>query len=445
MSVKTISIIIPVLNEHATLVANLPHLQRWRHDGHELVVVDGGSTDQSLRACEGQVDHVLTAPAGRAAQMNAGAAVASGDVLLFLHIDTLLPAILPRQLIDLLAGSHGRCWGRFDVRLSSTRPVFRLIETLMNLRSGFTGVATGDQAIFVTREAFWQVGGFAPIPLMEDIQLSKSLKKVAGRPVWVRHKVVSSSRRWEKHGVVHTVLLMWQLRLAYFLGADPVALHARYYRPAALALEPADVRVLFFAKSPVAGRVKTRFIPLLGEQGALDLHKRLIVLTWQRISRGLAFPVELWLSESGYEDWFSRVCHIDGGQIASGNHIQRGQDLGQRMAHALTDALTRARYVLVVGADCASLDAAYLQQAAQALSGGAQVVVGPADDGGYVLLGVSGHVPDGIFDGVQWGTDQVFAQTRSRLTAAALNWVQLPMRWDVDRPEDLPRLAALES
>lgn len=434
---KTISIIIPVLNECAALAANLPLLQGWRECGHELVVVDGGSTDQSLSVCAGLVDHVLSAPAGRASQMNAGAKVACGEVLLFLHIDTLLPTILARELPDLLAASGGRCWGRFDVRLSGSKPVFRLIETMMNLRSRATGIATGDQAIFVQRAAFEQIGGYAPIPLMEDVQLCKSLLETAGRPLCLRHRVESSSRRWEKHGVLNTIWLMWRLRLAYFFGADPAVLHARYYPPDRDARQTSEVRALFFARSPVAGRVKTRFIPTLGEEGALALHKQLIELTWQRITAGSDLAVELWLSEAGQEAWFKTVCKTDS------VHVQQGQDLGQRMAHALNDALTRGHTALVVGADCVSLDADYLREAAQALNAGADLVIGPAEDGGYVLLGVRHRVPDGIFDGIAWGTDQVFAQTELRLSEAGINWKQLSRRWDVDRPEDLRRLQTL--
>lgn len=434
---KTISIIIPVINESAALAANLPLLQPWREHGHELVVVDGGSSDQSLSVCAGLADHVLSAPAGRASQMNAGARVASGDVLLFLHIDTLLPAILPQELPELLSGSDARHWGRFDVRLSGNRLVFRLIETMMNWRSRITGVATGDQAIFVRRDVFEQLGGYAPIPLMEDVQLSKALLKAAGRPLCLRRRVTSSSRRWEKHGIARTILLMWKLRLAYFMGADPAVLHAQYYQSAELPENASGARVLFFAKSPVAGKVKTRFIPALGEAGALALHKQLIELTWRRVTSGSDLAMELWLSEPGQEEWFATVCKTDA------VFVQQGEGLGQRMSHALNDALTRSPVVLVLGADCASLDARYLQDAVLALDSGADLVIGPADDGGYVLLGVKHRVPDGIFEDIDWGTDQVFVQTRLRLADSNVKWVQLSPRWDVDRPEDLSRLEAL--
>lgn len=158
--------------------------------------------------------------------MNAGAAAASGDVLLFLHADSLLPTDAVTAIARALETS---CWGRFDVRLWGREWSFRVIETLMNLRSRITGIATGDQAIFVHREAFWRVGGFPDIPLMEDVAISRRLKAIE-RPACLRQRVVTSARRWRANGIGRTVLLMWRLRLAFALGADPRGLARRYER-----------------------------------------------------------------------------------------------------------------------------------------------------------------------------------------------------------------------
>jgi uncharacterized protein len=198
-----------------------------------------------------------------------------------------------------------------------------------------------------------------------------------------------------------------------------------------------DVRVLFFAKAPVAGRVKTRFISELGSEGALALHKKLIQLTWQRISERARWPIELWMSESGKEGWFSRLCALD--QM----FVQQGDDLGERMSFALNQALQRAPYVLVVGADCVSLDTDYLLDAIKRLKAGASVVLGPAEDGGYVLLGVSHTVPQQVFLDIEWGSERVLQQTRTKLLASGITWQELPLRWDVDVPADLPRLKDL--
>ncbi|MCP5357550.1 MAG: TIGR04283 family arsenosugar biosynthesis glycosyltransferase [Pseudomonadales bacterium] len=225
---KKISIIIPVLSEPEALRQHLPALQALRHDGHELIVVDGGSDEDSRQVCASLVDVWQPSAAGRAVQMNAGAALATGDILLFLHIDTLLPEDA-MTLLQARFAEQSVLWGRFDVRLSGRRVMFRVIESAMNLRSRLTGVATGDQAIFVRRETFARVGGFPAIPLMEDIALSKLLRKRAW-PLCLKARVMTSSRRWERHGVWRTMALMWRLRLLYVLGVSPSTLHAMYMK-----------------------------------------------------------------------------------------------------------------------------------------------------------------------------------------------------------------------
>ncbi len=221
-----ISIIIPTLNEAESIAATLNPLQVMRARGHEVIVVDGGSTDATINLAAPLTDAVIDSAPGRATQMNAGAAKASGDVLWFLHADTLAPESADRDIGHALEG--GFAWGRFPVRLSGSHPLLRIVERMMNLRSCLTGIATGDQGIFVRRDLFEAIGGFAPIPLMEDIDLSRRLKRQAGRPACLKRRLVTSSRRWETNGMVATILLMWRLRLAYALGADPAALARRY-------------------------------------------------------------------------------------------------------------------------------------------------------------------------------------------------------------------------
>jgi rSAM/selenodomain-associated transferase 2 len=221
----TLSIIVPVLDESASIEAALTALAPYRTRGCELIVVDGGSRDKTLALASPLADHVLTAPRGRAAQMNAGASVAHGDIFLFLHADTKLPASADALIRDGLAQS-GRIWGRFDVRFDQ-HGIMPLIAVMMNLRSRLTGIATGDQAIFVTRAAFDEIGGFPAQPLMEDIAFSACIRHIS-RPAYIRARVTTSARRWRKQGVLRTVFLMWRLRLAYFLGADPARLARQY-------------------------------------------------------------------------------------------------------------------------------------------------------------------------------------------------------------------------
>jgi rSAM/selenodomain-associated transferase 2 len=223
-----LSIIVPCLNEAEGICDMLAALAPLRARGAEVIVVDGGSTDGTAECAAPHADCVIGAPRGRAAQMNAGAARARNEILLFLHADTLLPESADALIVEGLKRSR-RGWGRFDVAISGSHPLLRVVAWLMNVRSRLTGIATGDQAIFTTRSLFTAAGGYPAIALMEDIALSKQLKRF-GPPLCLRHRLTASGRRWEKHGVVRTILLMWRLRLAYWLGADPGKLAVRYER-----------------------------------------------------------------------------------------------------------------------------------------------------------------------------------------------------------------------
>jgi rSAM/selenodomain-associated transferase 2 len=220
-----LSIVMPVLNEAAEIEAALAALTPLRARGVEVIVADGGSGDDTLALARPLADCVLSAPRGRSLQMNAGATVAKGDVLLFLHADTHLSDGADRLALDALTRSGG-AWGRFDVRIDGGG-VFALISAFMNARSRLTGIATGDQAMFVSRAAFERAGGFPPIALMEDVALSARLKRL-GRPLCLTSRVTTSARRWRKHGTLHTIVLMWRLRLKFFFGADPEKLAKIY-------------------------------------------------------------------------------------------------------------------------------------------------------------------------------------------------------------------------
>jgi rSAM/selenodomain-associated transferase 2 len=223
-----LSVVMPVLNEASGIAEALGALAPLRRRGVEVVVADGGSSDGTVALARPLADIVIAAPRGRAMQMNAGAAASGGDVLLFLHADTRLPGEADALIRDSLARSgraSGPFWGRFDIRIAGAHPLFPIIAAAMNLRSRITGIATGDQAIFMSRAAFGP--GFPDIALMEDIAMTKRLKR-HGRPLCIAVPVVTSGRRWEKHGVMRTILLMWWLRLAYFLGANPAWLARSY-------------------------------------------------------------------------------------------------------------------------------------------------------------------------------------------------------------------------
>ena len=223
-----LSIVIPALNEAAGLEATLQALQPLRLRGVELVLADGGSSDATPTLAQPWVDAVVDAPRGRALQMNAGAARARADVLLFLHADTRLPPLADVLVLQAVQRSDkGACWGRFDVRIEGRPRMLRVVAALMNLRSRASGIATGDQAIFITREAFERVGGFPEQALMEDIEISRRLKRL-GRPACLRARVCTSGRRWEQRGVWRTIVLMWRLRWRYWRGESPARLAEAY-------------------------------------------------------------------------------------------------------------------------------------------------------------------------------------------------------------------------
>ncbi len=225
-----LSIIVPALDEEVTIAQALGGLAALRDQGAQVIVVDGGSSDATIDNARDLADLVISAPRGRASQMNAGAGLSRGALLLFLHADTSLPRDADRILREVL-DSPDQIWGRFDVRIAGHHWLLSIVARMMNLRSRLTGIATGDQAIFVRKPAFDAIGGFPELPLMEDIELSQRLGRLA-RPIRLRARVVTSGRRWEKHGVVRTILLMWRLRFDYWRGVDPEELAKRYgYKP----------------------------------------------------------------------------------------------------------------------------------------------------------------------------------------------------------------------
>ena len=220
----SISVVMPVLNEAASITAAVLNAR-----GHsaQCLVVDGGSTDRTAALAREAGAIVISAARGRALQMNAGAARACGDVLLFVHADCRLPDTAAHSIRAAIAAGAG--WGRFDVRLDSPRRSLRMVAAMMNWRSRLSGIATGDQAIFMTRALYDTIEGFAPIPLMEDIDLSRRLCRIAP-PACLHDRVLVSARRWEQRGVARTVLEMWLWRAAFAAGASPERLHRLYYR-----------------------------------------------------------------------------------------------------------------------------------------------------------------------------------------------------------------------
>lgn len=429
----SLRIVIPVLNEGAGLAARLRALQPLRARGAQVVVVDGGSTDSTWAVARALADRVLLAASGRALQMNAGAQGAQTAALLFLHADTQLPLDADSLITKALHTAH---WGRFDVRIDSGAWPLRMIGGMMNLRSRLTGIATGDQAVFVRRESFEAVGGFAPIALMEDIALSQSLKHF-GPPACLRERVTTSARRWQQHGVWRTMLLMWRLRVAYFLGSAPDVLAQRYGYLPTPAPSPAAVAVM--AKAPQAGFAKTRLIPLLGAAGAARAQRRFTLNSLHTAQSFAPKATTLWCTPQVQHRFFRALRQAMG--LAC--QVQSEGDLGHKMQAIVAQhfAQPAAIPLLIMGTDCPMLSPGQLQQAAAVLADHDAVLI-PAEDGGYVLIGLRRSVPE-VFEHIAWSTPQVLQQTRQQLSLAGASWHELPPLWDIDEPADWQRLAQM--
>jgi rSAM/selenodomain-associated transferase 2/rSAM/selenodomain-associated transferase 1 len=427
-------VVIPVLNEGDGLARRLTALHPLRARGSEIVVVDGGSTDNTWAVARALADRVLLAPRGRAAQMNAGARGSQADALLFLHADTELPVDADLLIAQALEAS---LWGRFDVRIDSELPMLRIVERLMNLRSRLSGMATGDQAMFMRRAVFDAEGGFAGLPLMEDIELSTRLKR-RSPPACLRAQVTTSGRRWEKQGTWRTIVLMWQLRARYAWGADPQMLATVYgYLPGPVFV---TAGVCILAKAPVAGLAKTRLAPTLGEAAAARAQRRFTCDTVDMVHAAAMGPSVLWCAPAATHRFFRALRRVRGTVCRS----QPAGDLGARMRHACDRHFADhpRMPLLLIGTDCPVLAPGHLQQAAFALTQH-DVVLIPAEDGGYVLIGVRKPVPQ-VFETIAWSTPQVMAQTRDQLRSAGVSWHEMKPLWDVDVPADWQRLLQLE-
>ena len=421
-----LSIVVPVLDEAATLVSRLQALAPFRQRGAEVIVVDGGSQDGTAGLAVPWADRVLRAPRGRAAQMNAGADAARGRVLLFLHADTTLPPQADRAIEQAMA--TGARWGRFDVRIEGRHRLLPMVAALMNVRSRWSGLATGDQALFVERRLFLAAGGFAALPLMEDLDLSRRLRRIAP-PACLRERVQTAGRRWDRQGLWRTIGLMWRLRAAWALGADPAELARRYgYRPRAAAA------VAVLAKAPVAGLAKTRLAPLLGAAGAARAQRALLRQTLLTARAAAIGPLTLWCAPDETHRHFQAWRRVHGVTLRP----QSGGDLGQRLAAAVQHHFAHSSVPLILlGTDCPALTPEHLQAVADALQSHDAALL-PAEDGGYVLLGLRAPAP-GVFEGVAWSTSAVAQQTRDRLHSAGLTLWEGPVMWDVDEPADHAR------
>lgn len=438
-SMSRVAIVMPVLNEAERLAQTLAQFGQRVAD---VIVVDGGSRDGSIAVALRAGARVTVSDRGRARQMNTGAALAAhADVLLFVHADVQLPENWVNAISRAI--QQGAAWGRFDVVLDSPRSTLSLVGAMMNLRSRLTGIATGDQAIFITRTAWERVGPWPDIPLMEDIRMSTRLVHAVGRPACLKERVRVSARRWEQRGVMRTIVLMWTLRALHATGMSPTRLHRLYYgtRPdAERGATPG--RIIVFAKVPRAGEVKTRLAATRGDSVALDTHRRLLEHTLSEAARVPGVSVELCTAGDDTALECRKLAHRFGAEFS----VQVGRDLGERMAAALRSGLDRGERVVLVGCDSPVLHAADLAEALAALDGvdRADAVFAPTEDGGYVLVGAAKALPP-VFDGMHWSHSEVMQQTLARLESAGMRYRLLRTLWDVDDEEGWKRWQALSA
>ncbi len=225
----TLSIIVPVLNQSRTMIDTMSALKPFRQRGAEIIVVDGGSDDDTAVLAHPFADRVVKGPRGRAAQMNEGAKVASGFIFLFLPTDTTLPADADTQVMIGRARDTS-VWGRFDMRLTGRHPLLPIVARLLNRRSRSSGIASCEQAIFVQRETFFRIGGFTDIPVMEDVEISKRLRAISP-PICVTSRVTVPAKRFDRDGLWTTLRTMWIMRLRYRMGMKPEEILKRYVEP----------------------------------------------------------------------------------------------------------------------------------------------------------------------------------------------------------------------
>lgn len=421
-----VSIVIPVWQDEQPLARCLRHLTASSQV--EVIVacaLGEESRYRSIREIHPKLSWVL-APRGRGMQMNTGAAAASGRWLMFLHADCELPRDWPRVLVDADARNEIVA-GAFRLTIDSRAWQARIIERAVRLRIALLGMPYGDQALFVRRRVFEMLGGYADLPLMEDIELVRRLKGV-GRLVQSRSAVLASARKWERDGWFRRSGQNLYLAARFLSGEPPSRLAQTYFGRKERA-------IVMMARAPWSGG-KTRLQAIAGATAHLDLRAALFLDT-----------LDLAASVDGADHLVAcepaEACERlrDFAQRPVDVFAQRGADLGARLSHAFEDAFRLGfEHVIIIGSDLPDLPRQLLEDAARQLElHRDRVVLGPATDGGYYLVGLNRPAP-AVFDGIDWGTERVFEQTISAAASAGLDMALLDTWADVDEPADLARL-----
>ncbi|TVR52824.1 MAG: DUF2064 domain-containing protein [Gemmatimonadales bacterium] len=438
-----LGVVIPTLNEEAYLPALLSDLARLPIP-HRVVVADGGSLDSSTEVARREGAGSVEAPRGRARQMNAGAALLDTPWLLFLHADSRIPAETGAAMAEWIQDPPPEEAGHFRFQLDGGGWTRWIIEGGQRVREGLSGLAYGDQGLLLSRERFLAVGGFPDLPLMEDVEMVRRLRRTGGL-ARVPAPLVTSARRYREEGWFRAWIRNATLLLLHGLGV-PTSSLVRWYPPRAAGLVGEDGAsagvgasgagraLMIFAKAPRIGQVKTRLAEGVGAPRAVEIYRRLGREVVDRLRHGGWDTVIFYDppdAQAAMKDWL--------GVEALTFHPQEGEDLGARLSRAFQHASRQAGPMCVVGTDIPDLDGELVETAFRRLEAedGPQVILGPAKDGGYYLLALRSPEPR-LFQGIRWSTERVREQTLDRARELGLSVEELPVLADVDRVEDLP-------
>ncbi len=454
-----ISVIIPVLNEEGAINDVIDRIFKENSgSGFEVIVVDGDAGGSTVSRIERKDVATLVAPCGRGPQMNAGAAAACGNILLFLHADTILPS---RGLgeIEAIMKDQRFVGGSFDLGIASRRCIFRLIEKVASLRSRITRVPFGDQAIFIRRDHFKEIGGYRKIPIMEDVELMRRIRKDGGRIFIIPRKVVTSARRWEQEGALYCTLRNWFVLILYLLKVPPEKL-VRYYQGCRanssllhyiLSFRTGDRRcskldrrftgfdvtrndrcLIMLVKYPEKGKVKSRLAGSIGEKHALALYRSFVEDILSVHGRGCYQTVIAYDppgSQAKVEGWLGSEWTL--AEQSRGN-------LGERIENAFLEAFARDhRYAVVVASDNPDLPASFIDKAFDAVERDGSAI-GPTRDGGFYLLGFrKDRFSKGVLDGIPWSSERACAAALENMRQRGCQTVILDEWYDIDTIEDL--------
>ena len=432
----TLGVVVPALDEEEALPSLLEDLAGLAID-HRVLVVDGGSWDGTVAAARTGGAEVMRSRCGRARQMNAGAALPGTRWLLFLHADSRLDDTALRSIARHVEHDAPEA-AYFRLAIADAHFFYRMIEGGQRLRERLCGVVCGDQGLLIRRDRFADAGGYPDEPIMEDVLLNRRLLDT-GRLVPLAGRLTTSSRRYEEEGRIRAWLRNARTMARFLAGADPSRLASGYpprraKRPGAAAhtpdADPDRTTLLVFAKAPRPGTVKTRLARAVGEERAAAVYRRMGRLIVANVHRAPARVVVCYDPPDGEAEirhWL--------GPPPPRCWPQGDGDLGARMSRMVERAFTDADRVVVIGTDTPAVDAGTVARAVEAL-GTADVVIGPARDGGYYLIGLGRPHPD-LFAGIPWSTDSVLAATLTRAARLGLSVTWLEVESDVDTADDL--------